>query len=100
MDGVKENDSARDLDDGTIKHIPDFTSKFGIEQATGVQWVWSSTKYGEQDEDDNRFLLGGSRDCGVYAGSRTSNWNDYVWNSYWYIGCRFACDHLMPVKSS
>ena len=39
-------------------------------------------------------ILGGNRDNGVNAGSRASNWNNYVWNSYWDVGCRFACDHL------
>lgn len=94
MDGVKENDSARDLDDGTTKHIPDFVSKYGIEQATGVQWIWSSTPYSK--EDDDRFLLGGARTYGVNAGSRASIWHNYVWRSYWSLGSRFACDHLKP----
>jgi hypothetical protein len=97
MDGVKENDSARGLDDGTTKHIPDFVSKYGIEQATGVQWIWSSTPYGKEDEDDDRFILGGPRGNGVDAGSRASHWYYYVWNSYWYLGSRFACDHLEHV---
>lgn len=38
-------------------------------------------------------ILGGNRDNGVNAGSRASNWNNYVWNSNWNIGCRFACEH-------
>lgn len=97
MDGVKENVSARELDDGTTKHIPDFVSKYGIEQATGVQWVWSSTPYGEESEDDDRFLLGGGRDIGANAGSRCSRWNNFVWYSVWHIGSRFACDHLKLV---
>lgn len=92
MYGVKEGVSVEDKDDGTIKHIEDFTSRYGIEQATGVVWVWSKDKYNSQD--DLRVLLGGSRGNGVYAGSRASGWNYYVWNSSWYIGCRFACDHL------
>ncbi len=100
MDGVKENVSANDLDDGTIKHIPDLTSRYGIEQATGVQWIWSSTKYGKQDEDDDRFILGGYRTDGIDAGSRASHWNYSVWGSTWDIGSRFACDNLTPVKSS
>jgi hypothetical protein len=98
MDGVKENDSARDLDDGTTKHIPDFVSKYGIEQAAGVQWVWSSTSYGEESEDDDRFILGGNRDDGAYAGSRCSYWINYVWNSNWGVGSRFACDSLKLEK--
>jgi hypothetical protein len=42
-------------------------------------------------------ILGGYRDDGVYAGSRASHWNYYVWNTNWSIGCRFACDHLQLV---
>jgi hypothetical protein len=98
MDGVKENVSARELDDGTTKHIPDFVSKYGIEQATGVQWVWSSTPYGEESEDDDRFILGGHRGDGANAGSRASHWNICVWYSYWFFGSRFACDNLKLEK--
>lgn len=95
MDGVKENVSAEDLDNGTIKHIDFLTSKFGIEQATGVQWIWSADKY--KDYDDRAVILGGDRDDGVNAGSRASSWNYYVWGADWCIGCRFACDHLKLV---
>ena len=90
MDGVKENVSAEKLDDGKIKHIDFLTSKFGIEQATGVQWVWSSDKY--KDADDKAVILGGSRGSGVDAGSRASGWYYCVWGTSWHIGCRFACD--------
>lgn len=92
MDGVKENVSAEKLDNGKIQHIDFLTSKFGIEQATGVQWVWSLDKY--KDSTDKAVILGGYRDCGVIAGSRASGWSDSVWSTYWIIGCRFACDHL------
>ena len=98
MDGVKENVSAEDLDNGSIKHIDFLTSKFGIEQATGVQWVWSSDKY--KDYNDRAVILGGGRVSGVNAGSRASYWSNYVWFTSWYIGCRFACDHLKPVQMS
>ena len=53
-DGVKENCSAEDLDNGTIKYIDFLTSKYGLIQATGVQWVWSSDIY---KEDDKRYIL-------------------------------------------
>ena len=39
-------------------------------------------------------ILGGNRDNGANAGSRSSNWNNYVWNSNWNIGCRFACEDI------
>lgn len=92
MYGVKEGAGAKGKDDGTIKHIEDFTSRYGIEQATGVIWVWSKDKYNSQN--DLRVLLGGNRDYGVFAGSRASGWYSSVWHSHWSVGCRFACDHL------
>ena len=97
---------------GKIEHYPNLTSKYGMEQATGVQWIWGSDVQGIGGDGwktgltDGRgdiyayanqptaVLLGGARGDGVNAGSRASNWNAYVWSSSWYIGCRFACDHL------
>jgi hypothetical protein len=90
MDGVKENVSAEDLDNGKIQHVDFLTSKFGIEQATGVQWVWSADKC--KNYEDRAVFLGGDRGYGVYAGSRASDWNGYVWGAAWDVGCRFACD--------
>ncbi|MDA3909628.1 MAG: hypothetical protein PF437_11135, partial [Sulfurimonas sp.] len=90
MKGVKEFSNANDLDNGITKHIRDFTSKYGIEQATGVQWVWAADKI----DDERAVLLGGYSDGCVNAGSRTSGWSGYVWSSYWSVGCRAACDHL------
>ena len=37
-------------------------------------------------------ILGGNRGDGANAGSRASNWNNYVWNSNWNVGCRFTCE--------
>lgn len=93
--GVKEFASAREDDNGVTKHHPDFVSKYGIEQATGHNWVWS-----EKIDDERAVLLGGDRASGVDAGSRASDWSHYVWVSLWYIGCRFACDSLNPVRKS
>lgn len=98
MHGVKENHSAGDLDNGITKHIPDFMSKYGIEQATGCQWIWSSENY--KDYEDRKKLFGGSRDNTVESGSRSSSWNYYVWSTYWAIGCRYACNPLHPAKMS
>lgn len=42
-------------------------------------------------------LLGGNRDNGANAGSRCSNWNNYVWNSNWNIGSRFACEDSIRI---
>lgn len=99
---------------GKIEHYPYLTSKYGIEQATGVQWIWGSdlangygtTDFAWKDNADGRgqiystsnsptaVVLGGNRGDGVNTGSRASNWAHYVWNSSWNFGCRFACDHL------
>ena len=93
--GVKEFASAREDDNGVTKHHPDFVSKYGIEQATGHNWVWS-----EKIDDERAVILGGYRGSGALAGSRASYWDNYVWNSHWSIGCRFACDSLNPVRKS
>jgi hypothetical protein len=102
---------------GKIEHYPELTSKFGIEQASGVQYVWGKDLSKREDgagawKDvlDGRgqmysygtysqvaVLLGGYRVYGVYAGSRTSNWSNSVWYSSWDVGSRFACDHLKLV---
>ena len=100
---------------GKVEHYPNLTSKYGIEQATGTQWIWGNDlangygstdfawKTGLTDSRGNIYstsnspvavILGGNRDVGVAAGSRASNWSNYAWYSYWNIGCRFACDHL------
>ena len=93
--GVKEFASAREDDNGITKHHPDFVSKYGIEQATGHNWIWS-----EKIDDERAVILGGYRGHGAFAGSRASSWYDYVWNSNWSVGCRFACDSLNPVRKS
>lgn len=95
MKGVKEFDSARDTDNGITKHHPDFVSRYGIEQATGHNWIWS-----EKIDNEKAVLLGGSRGDGARAGSRASDWINFVWYSNWGLGCRFACDSLSPVSQS
>lgn len=98
MYGVKENHSAGDLDNGITKHIPDFMSKYGIEQATGCQWIWSSEQYG--DNIERKKIFGGGRDYTVESGSRSSAWINTVWNTHWHIGSRYACNPLHPVDMS
>jgi hypothetical protein len=98
---------------GAIEHYPNLTSEY-LEQATGVQWMWSSTlatnptgatwtwravtegrgQIYSVESSPNAVRLGGDRDNGVNAGSRASYWDNYVWVSSWSLGCRFACDHL------
>ena len=114
LEGASSQANAYEVVAGKIEHYPNLTSKYGIEQATGVQWIWGSnlanyptdTTWAWRDNTDSRgqiystensptaVLLGGNRDGGVNAGSRASAWSHCVWHSYWYIGCRFACDHL------
>lgn len=89
--GVKEFVSAINDDDGTTKHNADFISMYGLEQATGHNWIWS-----ERIDNKKAVLLGGGRGDGVDAGSRASSWSYTLSYSNWSIGCRFACDPLKP----
>ena len=89
MRGVKEFSSAKDEDNGITKHNPDFVSMYGIEQATGHNWIWS-----EKIDHEKAVGLGGDRDGASCSGSRASLWSNYVWDSSWRIGVRFACDSL------
>jgi len=95
-DGVKENVSAGDEDNGIIKHMADFVSMYGIEQAVGHQWVWSQTPYSDDDED--RYLLGGSRLYGSSSGSRVVLAFSFVRYSNWFFGVRCVSKPLNPVK--
>ena len=112
LERVSSSTNAYETVAGKIEHYPNLTSKYGIEQATGVQWIWgldvqgiggSAWITGVTDARGDIYapassptavILGGVRDNGVNAGSRASHWSIYVWNSGWNIGCRFACDHL------
>lgn len=104
-----------------------YTSKFGIEQASGHHWVWGldSNFYSEVASPAGswktvtgnnstaglergqlytygvygltRVLHGGSRTFGASSGSRASSWSNYPWASIWSVGCRGFCDHLQLV---
>jgi len=126
--GVTENQSI----DATASTYPTtqrnagYTSKFGIEQASGHHWTYGLDSNAYQDiagagswkqVNGNtgaagsergqeytfgtyglvRVLLGGARAVGAYSGSRASYWSSYPWNSGWYIGLRAACDHVQSV---
>ncbi len=113
-EGVSSSTNGYETVAGKIEHYPHLTSKYGIEQAAGVEWIWGSdlangygtTDFAWKDNTDGRgqiystsnsptaVILGGDRVSGVFAGSRASGWHTDVWNSVWAIGCRFACDHL------
>lgn len=87
-----------------------FTSKFGLEQATGHLRAWGmdAGQAGETFSWQNvtggrgnvyttghtRVTLGGARDSGSLSGSRCSIWSFSPWVSYWSVGLRAACDHL------
>ncbi len=119
--GVTENQSI----DATASTYPTtqrnagYTSKYGIEQASGHHWIWGqdtgtqATAFAWSDVNGNngagtgrgqmlnntntRTLLGGARSNGALSGSRASSWNIYPWNSYWAIGLRAASDHMQLV---
>lgn len=122
--GVTENQSI----DATASTYPvtqrnvGYTSKYGLEQATGHHWTWgqdssfyseaASPAYSWKDVNGagagtgrgnvntagtyglSRVILGGGRNYGVNSGSRASLWSNYPWGSNWVIGLRAACDHL------
>lgn len=126
--GVTENQSI----DATASTYPTtqrnagYTSKYGIEQASGHHWTWGqdSNAYSDvtgagsyKQVNGNtgaagsergqiytfgtyglvRVILGGARTYGAYSGSRASYWSLYPWSSYWGIGLRAACDHMTLV---
>jgi len=119
--GVTENQSI----DSTAATYPTtqrnagYTSKYGLEQASGHHWTWGDDSSAYQDvtgvvsyKNVNggrgqvytygtyglvRVLLGGDRADGVYSGSRCSDWSHYPWVVAWAIGLRAACDHLALV---
>jgi hypothetical protein len=127
--GVTENQSI----DSTASTYPTtqrnagYTSKWGIEESSGHQWVWgedsnffsevaspsgsykivtgntgaSGSERGQEYTYGNygisRIVLGGARTSGVDSGSRCSSWFRYPWHSDWDLGMRAACDHLTLV---
>ena len=121
--GVNEGKSSADGYEtfaGKIEHYPQLTSIFGMEQATGVQWVRGSDVGGNRSENsiawswkdktDGRgniyslhnnhvtsVLLGGGRNDVLTAGSRSSHWSNYLWDTHWDIGSRLSCDHMQLI---
>ena len=91
-----------------------YTSKWGMEQSYGIMWIWGADlnfysgtiNYDWQNTTEGRGYMyttstgtiagiyGGSWNDGV-AGSRSSYWHDYVWDSNYSIGLRGRCDHLV-----
>ncbi|MHB9020040.1 MAG: hypothetical protein ACYC3G_04225 [Minisyncoccota bacterium] len=117
--GVTENQSI----DSTAATYPTtqrnagYTSKYGLEQASGHHWTWGEDGSFRPDGTVGwayndvtggrgqiylqntlglvRVLLGGGRSDGVGAGSRCSRWGVFPWGSDWAVGVRAAADHLM-----
>lgn len=84
-----------------------YTSRFGIEQATGHHWCYgnvahgtggtawvSGAQRGQTYGTPIRAIFGGDRDDAAYSGSRCSTWLGSAWDSYWGLGLRAACDPL------
>jgi len=126
--GVTENQSidATAVTYPTTQRNAGYTSKYGIEQASGHHWVWGQDSSAHQDVAGGpswktvtgntgaagsergstytfgtyglvRVLMGAARTSGANSGSRASGWHNYPWNSSWGIGLRAACDHLQSV---
>ena len=89
-----------------------FTSKWGVIQASGVQWTWgdefgggtaaaawanTNGGRGQVYQQENAMLLGGVWDGGVYSGSRAAYWGDPPSLSDDNLGGRGVCDHLILV---
>ena len=126
--GVTENQSI----DATVSTYPTtqrnagYTSKYGIEQASGHHGVWVQDSNAYQDVTGTpsqkevtgntgaagsergsiytfgtyglvRARCGGSRGNGVYSGSRNSAWNHYPWRTIWNVGLRAVCEHLQSI---
>jgi len=109
--GVTENQSLG----GAASTIPlttraaGYTSKYGVEQATGHHWVWGDDSSGttasayvanggrgqSYASGTTKVILGGDRGGAANSGSRTSFWNYGPTYSGWPVGLRAACDHLM-----
>ncbi len=108
--GVTENQSidATQSTYPTTQRNAGYTSKYGLEQATGHHWTWgedsagSASAYvsnGGRGQSYNnsivRVLFGGARTSGAYSGSRCSSWSVVPAGVSWSIGVRAACDHLI-----
>lgn len=84
---------------------PGYTSRIGMEQATGHQWIigapfgsvggtaWFGVQRGSFYGNTGLPLFGGHRNDADKAGSRCSYWNIGAGGSDWVIGLRAACDH-------
>lgn len=106
--GTTEN-SATGTDQGSTIWNAAYLSKWGINQASGVMWVWgdefggpynTTTGWvnnnggrGQTYNVPNAAVFGGSWGDGVNCGSRASLWAYSPSASSPYIGARGVCDH-------
>jgi hypothetical protein len=105
--GVQEGLVQPETIAGQTGHIGAVTSKYGMEQATGTQWIWSSSfgtstngtwnniadARGQVYSDVIVALLGGLRnDTAGAPGSRCSYWDHGLTGSHWHDGFRGCCD--------
>lgn len=101
-----------------------FTSKWGVIQAAGCQWIWGrdlgyrldgadltaaqayswkanttgrGSAYSQSSNGLVAALFGGGWGHGSACGSRSSDWNNAPWNSGTNVGARGRCDHLKHV---
>lgn len=111
----------------TTQRNAGYTSKYGIEQASGHHWTWgedsnffsevaspagtyktvngnTGTAGSERGQiytygayGLSRVILGGARTVGAGSGSRASNWSNCPWVSNWNVGLRVACYHMSLV---
>ena len=87
-----------------------FTSRWGVIQSSGCMWIWggefgggsaaaswtaNTGGRGSTYQMENAVLFGGYLANASYSGSRASIWNDSPTASYYYIGARGVCDHLI-----
>ena len=106
--GVTENQSVGS-DPGTTQHQVGYTSKWGIEQATGVMWTWGSefggpyasaawaNDNGGRGQDynlSNVAMFGGYWSGTATSGSRSSHWDGAPSASASNYGARGVCSHL------
>ncbi|MGE3550990.1 MAG: hypothetical protein AB7I29_13965, partial [Geobacter sp.] len=96
----------------TTQRNPGYTSKYGIEQATGHHWTWGLENGGAAgtawaDTNGGRGLLynnngtkglfSGARTNGPNSGSRCAAWGYHPSLVGWSRGVRAACGHLILV---
>ena len=108
MYGVTEATDAGS-DPGTTGLDAPRTSRWGVMQATGNLRIWAQDRggnystggwnantdgFGSEYNAPNVSLLGGDWNDSVFAGSRSSLWNNSASNSHSSIGMRLVCDHL------